>query len=132
MLPAQLRSAAAPAVLGLRLARGAVWAAAVVLSAAGLRAGCFQLADAGLLAAARSVGLFAMGIPGLGVGTHAGEMLPARGRRPARRAEAQPSYHNLYFTAVFWHACRRAFQLADAGLLAAQRRAAYSAERSCA
>ena len=53
MLPQQLQSAAAPAVLGLRLMRGAVWAAAVVLSAAGLRASCFSLADAGLLAAQR-------------------------------------------------------------------------------
>lgn len=78
MLPAQLRSAAAPAVLGLRLARGAVWAAAVVLSAAGLRAGCFQLADAGLLAAQRRAAfLFTSCSSGLCFGMRA-DLLPPR------------------------------------------------------
>lgn len=53
ILPKPLRLATAPAATGLRAVRGATWAAAILMSAVGLRAGCFSLVDASLLAAQR-------------------------------------------------------------------------------
>lgn len=45
-LSARLQKAGAPARAGLRILRGAVWAAAILLTARATRRSCFQLADA--------------------------------------------------------------------------------------
>ncbi|CAL8463813.1 g3347 [Coccomyxa elongata] len=53
LLPRQLRAATAPAALGLRTVRAAVWAAAVLLSAMAARESAFSIVDAGFTVAQR-------------------------------------------------------------------------------
>ena len=53
ILPKPLRLVTAPAVYGLQAVRTATWVAAVLMTAVGLRAGCFSMVDASLLAAQR-------------------------------------------------------------------------------
>ena len=44
-MPPRLRKATAPAQLGLRILRGATWAATLTLSAVYFRRGCYVVAD---------------------------------------------------------------------------------------
>lgn len=53
ILPKPLRLITAPAAYGLQAVRTATWVAAILVTAVGLRAGCFSLVDASLLAAQR-------------------------------------------------------------------------------
>jgi hypothetical protein len=53
ILPKPIRMATAPAAYGLRAVRTATWVAAILMTAVGLRAGCFSLVDASMLAAQR-------------------------------------------------------------------------------
>jgi hypothetical protein len=53
LLPRQLRLVTSPAAHGLRVVRAAVWAAAILLTAVGVRGSCFALADSALTATQR-------------------------------------------------------------------------------
>ncbi|CAL5226155.1 g8978 [Coccomyxa viridis] len=53
ILPKPLRLITAPAAYGLQAVRTATWVAAILMTAVGMRAGCFSLVDASLLAAQR-------------------------------------------------------------------------------
>ena len=53
ILPKPLRLLTAPAAYGLHAVRTATWVAAILMTAVGLRAGCFSLVDASVLAAQR-------------------------------------------------------------------------------
>ncbi|BDA48931.1 hypothetical protein COCOBI_13-0400 [Coccomyxa sp. Obi] len=66
LLPGQLRAATAPAALGLRTVRAAVWAAAVLLSAVAARDSAFSLIDAGFTAAQRCQEKLAAVVPSSG------------------------------------------------------------------
>lgn len=57
ILPKPLRMLTAPAAYGLQAVRTATWVAAILMTAVGLRAGCFSLVDASLLAAQRYISI---------------------------------------------------------------------------